>query len=584
MPKSTDPVPGRVRRTARVVLFWSFIVSAGINLLMLTSPLYMLQIYDRVIVSQHVDTLIYLTIMAAVALAAYAALEYVRALVGQRLGVWLERQLAGQLISASFTAAQTAGGGRGVPALRDLASVRGLFANGGVWPLLDAPWTPVFYAAAFLIHPWLGWCGVAGGLLLVAIGLVNELASRAPVKEAGKQAIRSLGEADAALRNADAMLAMGILPNFLRRWERFNEAALAPLSVAGRRTAFLGALAKAIRIALQIATLGLGAYLAIRSELSGGAMIAASIIVARAVAPLEQAIGTWRSVIAAQTSWQRVKSLLGEGGAPAEPIRLPRPAGALTAEKVSYTMPGSREPVIRQVTFALAAGESLAVIGPSGAGKTTLLRLLAGSLTPQGGAVRLDAAAMSGWAAEDRLRYVGYLPQDVELFNATVRDNIARFSDAADEAVIEAASLAGAHETILRLPQGYDTMLGPGGITLSGGQRQRIGLARALFGDPRLVILDEPNSSLDHDGEQALQAAFRALKERQATVVLVTQRLGITAEIDKLLVLRNGQVEAFGPRNAATEDAAPIPLAATAEARGRILRGPPARPALAGGS
>jgi ATP-binding cassette subfamily C protein/ATP-binding cassette subfamily C protein EexD len=247
-------------------------------------------------------------------------------------------------------------------------------------------------------------------------------------------------------------------------------------------------------------------------------------------------------------------------------------------------MPGSREPVIRQVTFALAAGESLAVIGPSGAGKTTLLRLLAGSLTPQGGAVRLDAAAMSGWAAEDRLRYVGYLPQDVELFNATVRDNIARFSDAADEAVIEAASLAGAHETILRLPQGYDTMLGPGGITLSGGQRQRIGLARALFGDPRLVILDEPNSSLDHDGEQALQAAFRALKERQATVVLVTQRLGITAEIDKLLVLRNGQVEAFGPRNAATEDAAPIPLAATAEARGRILRGPPARPALAGGS
>jgi PrtD family type I secretion system ABC transporter len=583
MPKSTDPVLGRVRRTTRVVLFWCLIVSAGINLLMLTSPLYMLQIYDRVIVSQHVDTLIYLTVMAAIALAAYAALEYVRALVGQRLGAWLERQLAGPLISATVTAAQTTGGGRGVPALRDLAAVRGLFANGGIWPLLDVPWTPVFYAAAFLIHPWLGWCGVAGGLLLVALGLVNELASRAPVKTAGQQTIRSLGEADAALRNADAMLAMGILPNFLRRWDRFNDAALEPLSIAGRRMALLGAVAKAVRIALQIATLGLGAYLAIRSELSGGAMIAASIIVARAVAPLEQAIGTWRSVISAQASWQRVKALLSDAGAPAEPIRLPRPDGALAVERASYTIPGSREPVIRQVSFALGAGDSLAIIGPSGAGKTTLLRLLAGSLAPQVGAVRLDAAAMSTWAAEDKLRYVGYLPQDVELFNATVRDNIARFSDAPDEAVIEAARLAGAHETILRLPQGYATMLGPGGITLSGGQRQRIGLARALFGDPRLVILDEPNSSLDADGEQALQAAFRTLKARQVTVVLVAQRLSVTAEVDKLLLLRNGQVEAFGPRSAVLEKGAPVPLAATAESRGRVVRGP-ARATVTGAS
>jgi PrtD family type I secretion system ABC transporter len=573
----------RTRRATRLVLFWVFVISAGINLLMLASPLYMLQVYDRVIAARHADTLIYLTLMVTGALVVLALLEHVRAIVGLRLGAWLDRQLSGDVIQATIGMAPATSGSRGVPALRDVAAVRSLFTGGGIWPLLDAPWSILFYGIAFLIHPWLGWCGVAGGMLLVVIAAANELAIRGQLREAGQRTLHAVSDADAAARNSDALLAMGMLPNFLRRWQRLNEAALAPQATAGARTAALAALAKFVRFGLQVATLALGAYLAIRGELTGGAMVAASIIVARAVAPPEQAIGAWRSIVAAQTAWQRLRSLLqAAGNAPPPSMRLPRPAGALSVDKASYATPGARDPIIRQVSFRLGAGESLAVIGTSGAGKTTLLRLLVGSLVPQLGSVRLDAATIDTWAPADKAQYIGYLPQDVELFNATVRDNIARFSDAPDEAVVAAAKLAGAHEIILKLPQGYDTILGPGGLALSGGQRQRIGLARALFGDPRLVVLDEPNANLDPDGEHALLEALRHLKQRQVTVVMVTHRLSLTAEIDKVLKLRDGRVDAFGPRAevlaTALQPATVVP--AITAARGRLV----SVPAAAGGS
>ncbi len=576
MSHSSEQVTGRVRRATRVVLFWVFVVSAGINLLMLTSPLYMLQVYDRVIAARHVDTLVYLTVMAAGALAVLALLEHVRTVVGLRLGAWYERQLAGTLIEATVDAASAAGGGRGVPALRDLAAVRALFTGGGIWPLLDAPWSILFYAIAFLIHPWLGWCGVAGGALLIMIAAINEWATRAPMKDAGQQTIRAVAEADAVVRNTDALLAMGMLPGFLRRWQRLSDSALVPHALAGSRTAVLSALAKFVRFSLQVATLALGAYLTIHAEMTGGAMVAASIIIARAVAPPEQAIGAWRSIVAAQTAWQRLTVLLHNARGKSDLMRLPRPSGVLAVKRAVYTAGNAPEPIIRQVSFALAGGESLAIIGPSGAGKTTLLRLLVGSLAPQTGTVRLDAAAIDGWAPADKAHYVGYLPQDVELFNATVRDNIARFSEAPDEAVIAAATLAGAHEIILKLPQGYATVLGPGGVTLSGGQRQRIGLARALFGDPRLVVLDEPNANLDPDGERALLDALRALKQRKVTIVLVTHRLAITADIDKVLKLRDGQVEAFGPRAELLAPVATTTVPAIAAVRSRSASVPTA--------
>jgi PrtD family type I secretion system ABC transporter len=529
-----------------------------------------------VIAARHVDTLIYLTLMVTGALVVLALLEHVRSIVGLRLGAWLDRRLAGDVIQATVSAAPASGSSRGVPALRDVAAVRGLFTGGGIWPLLDAPWSILFYGIAFLIHPWLGWCGVAGGVLLVLIAAANELAIRGQLKEASQRTIHAVSEADAAARHGDTLLAMGMLPGFLRRWQRLNEAALAPQAAAGSRTAALAALAKFVRFGLQVATLGLGAYLAIRGELTGGAMVAASIIVARAVAPPEQAIGAWRSIVSAQTAWQRLRTLLQAAGNGAPAMRLPRPAGALSVDKASYAIAGAHDPIIRQVSFTLGAGESLAVIGPSGAGKTTLLRLLVGSLVPQLGSVRLDAAAVDTWAPADKAHYIGYLAQDVELFNAMVRDNIARFSDAPDEAVVAAAKLAGAHETILKLPQGYATIVGPGGLALSGGQRQRIGLARAVFGDPRLVVLDEPNANLDPDGEQALLEALRKLKQRQVTVVMVTHRLALTAEIDKVLKLREGRVDAFGPRVEVLARA----LQPASAARGRLV----SVPAGAGGS
>ena len=573
MNSASDRLLGSTRRTVRIVLFWAFLVSAGINLLMLTSPLYMLQIYDRVIAARHVDTLVYLSLMAAVALAVYAVLEGVRSIVGIRLGAWAERRLAGPLVTATIGAAQASGGGRGVPALRDLASIRGLFAGGALWPVLDVPWSVLFYGVAFLIHPWLGWCAVAGGVLLLGLAGANELASRGQLKAAGQKTIGVIGEADAAIRNADAMLAMGMLPSFLRRWSGSSEAALSHHVRAGHRSAMLGAFAKAVRIGLQVATLGVGAYLAIRAELSAGAMVAASIIVARAVAPLEQSIAAWRSIVTAQTAWARLRQLLQTAAADEDRMRLPRPAGKLEVERAVFGAAPGAEPIIRQVSFALEPGQSLAILGPSGAGKSTLLRLLVGSLAPQAGHVRLDGGAVDAWAEADKQRHIGYLPQDVELFNASVRDNIARFTDASDEEVVQAAQLAGAHEMILRLPQGYATVIGPGGVALSGGQRQRIGLARALFGDPRLVVLDEPNAHLDAEGEQALQAALNVLRERAVTVVLVAQRLAIVATADLVLKLRDGRAEAFGPRDA---------VLAAADERGRILRVPANRIVAAG--
>jgi len=571
MSRISDRILAQCRRTGFSVLSSAFVVSAGINLLMLTSPLYMLQVYDRVIASRHVDTLLLLTLMAAVALGVFAVLEAVRSVVGLRLGAWLERRLAGDLVTATVGQAQLSGGGRGVPALRDLSTVRGVFSGGGIWPLLDAPWSVLFYGILFLIHPWLGWCGLAGGALLLLLAAANELASRKPLKEAGQRTIRAVGTADAVVRNADAMLAMGMLPLFLQRWTTLHDSALDQHALAGHRAAVLGALAKAVRIGLQVATLGLGAYLATRNELSGGAMVASSIIAARAVAPLEQSIGAWRSIVSAQASWQRIKELLGGAGG-TERMRLPRPEGMVSVERATYAAAAGSEPILRQVSLALGAGESLAILGPSGAGKSTLLRLLVGSLAPQSGAARLDGGAIGGWAMADKARHVGYLPQDVELFQASVRDNIARFSDVSDDEVIAAAVLAGAHETILRLPEGYATVLGPGGVTLSGGQRQRIGLARALFGDPRLVVLDEPNAHLDADGEQALQAALRTLKERSVTVVLVAQRLSVVSMVDTVLMLRDGRVEAIGPRDAMLRQAA-----SASEGRGKVLRVPTAR-------
>ena len=369
------------------------------------------------------------------------------------------------------------------------------------------------------------------------------------MSEANGAMARALNAADAAVRNADAIVAMGMLSNLTRRWHDAGEPSRQLQTSAGDISGSISAFAKSLRFALQVAMLGVGAYLVILHEMTPGGMIAAAIILARGLAPMEQLINVWRTFVGARTAWQRLRGLLDSMGAAGEGTTLPRPTGRIDFENVSYVPPGVSEPVVRQANFRLHPGESLGIVGPSGAGKTTLVRLMVGSLRPTAGHVRLDGADVTAWPDEDRGRHVGYLPQNLELFTGTVRDNIARLGHADDADVVTAAKLAGAHEVILALPKGYDTRIGDGGVPISGGQRQRIALARAVFGNPALLVLDEPNSHLDAEGEQALVESVVKLREQGVTIVLIAQRTGVMAQVDKMLVLRGGIVAAFAPRD-----------------------------------
>ena len=522
--------------------------SACLNVLMLAVPLYMMQVYDRVLTTGSVDTLLALTAMVAAALVVFGLLEALRGRVLARAGAWLDRELGSPVLAGAVAAALRAGGGVSAQGLRDLAAVRGYLGGPGVMPLFDAPWAPVFLGIVFLVHPVLGWIGLGGALALFGCAVLNDVATRKKLTEANGAAAGALNAADAAIRNADAIAAMGMLPALARRWREAGARGLRLQTSASDASGSISALAKVLRFGLQVAMLGVGAWLVLGHEMSPGGMIAAAVILARGLAPVEQLITAWRALVGARTAWRRLRELMEhapdhEGG-----TALPRPAGRVEAEKVGYLPPGVREPVLRQVSLRLDPGETLGIVGPSGAGKTTLVRLLVGSLAPTAGHVRLDGADLTAWPDADRGRYVGYLPQTVELFAGTVRDNIARLGETEDEAVVAAAERAGAHEVILGLPGGYDTPIGEGGVPISGGQRQRIALARAVFGEPPLLVLDEPNAHLDAEGEQALVAAVVGMGEQGVTVVLIAQRPGVMAQVDKILVLQAGSVTAFGPR------------------------------------
>ena len=522
--------------------------SACLNVLMLAVPLYMMQIYDRVLTTGSVDTLLALTAMVAAALVVFGLLEALRGRVLARAGAWLDRELGSPVLAGAVAAALRAGGGVSAQGLRDLATVRGCLGGPGVMPLFDAPWAPVFLGIVFLVHPVLGWIGLGGALALFGCAVLNDLATRKKLAEANGAAARALNAADAAIRNADAIAAMGMLPALARRWREAGARGLRLQTSASDTSGSISALAKVLRFGLQVAMLGMGAWLVLGHEMSPGGMIAAAVILARGLAPVEQLITAWRALVGARTAWRRLRELMEHAPDHDGGTALPRPAGRVEAEKVGYLPPGVREPVLRQVSLRLDPGEALGIVGPSGAGKTTLVRLLVGSLAPTAGHVRLDGADLTARPDADRGRHVGYLPQTVELFAGTVRDNIARLGEAEDKAVVAAAERAGAHEVILGLPGGYDTPIGEGGVPISGGQRQRIALARAMFGDPSLLVLDEPNAHLDAEGEQALVRAVVRMRELGVTVVLIAQRAGVMAQVDKILVLQAGSVTAFGPR------------------------------------
>lgn len=522
--------------------------SAGINLLMLTTPLYMLQVYDRIITTRNVDTLVALTLIAVVALATLGGFEMVRSRIFARLDTWLDRHLSEPLLAICLdsTSARREQAAR---ALRDLETVRAVVGAGTLAPLFDAPWIPIYLAILFLIDPLLGMVAVVGGVALVGLALLNDRLTRPLVYAAGASGAARLRRADMATANADVIAAMGLVPNLLARWRRDGDAMLRQHARAGDRAGAIGAAAKCLRLLLQIAILGVGAALVIDNGGQAGIIVAAAVLMGRALAPAEQLIGAWRALIAAYAGYRRIAAEMRREPRRVTAMALPRPSGALAAEQLTYAPPHAPQPILDNVDFALAAGETLGVIGPSAAGKTTLSRLLVGCLTPTAGAVRLDDADIAGWDPVDRGQYVGYLPQEVALFDGTVRDNIARLGKADDADVVAAARLAGVHQLILRLPQGYDTVLGAGGIALSGGQRQRVGLARAVFGRPSLIVLDEPNANLDTEGEQALVGAMARLKDAGATLVVIAHRMNILAHTDRILMLDRGRVELFGTRD-----------------------------------
>lgn len=527
--------------------------SLGVNLLTLAVPIYMMQVFDRVLTSRSMETLVMLSVMALAALLAMAGLEAARARLLGRLADWLYGRLAAATLARGLRA-EAAGAG-----LRDLQIVRQFVGGPGLSPLLDAPWTPLFLFVVFVIHPALGLLAAGGACVLLSLALVNEWATRRAFVASAASTREAIAMAEAAARNVDSLEAMGMTGALIERWRAVDADGARLQGRAAARASLFAATARFLRFALQVATLGVGAWLAVEGSISAGAMLAASIVIARALAPAEQAIAAWSGVVAARGAYRRLTQLFAGEPAEAAAMSLPQPAGRLSVEQASYTPAGGNEPILRGIDFALAAGEMLALIGPSAAGKTTLARLLVGSLKPTSGHVRLDGAEMSGWRGDERGRHVGYLPQDVELFEATVRDNVARLGDAPDAAVTEAAELAGAHELILRLPQGYQTRIGAGGARLSGGQRQRVALARAVFGGPALVVLDEPNSGLDREGEEALMKALAALKARGATVVLIAHRPSALALADKVLLLREGRVEAFGERDSVLAKLMPKP-------------------------
>ncbi len=527
-----------------------FVFSMTINLLLLVSPIYMMQLYDRVLSSQSIDTLVLLTLIAMFGFGVLGALELVRGRLMVRVSSWLDRRLGGAVLTASIVGALRQSNERTAQNLRDLSTFRSFLTGPNLFPVLDAPWAPVFLVVIFLLSPLLGCLATGGAAILFALGLLNEKVTRRPLIEANKASMAAQYQADASVRNADVIEAMGMMPNLIERWESRSGEAVRLQALAGDRGAMITSLSKFVRVAIQSLILGAGAYLVIQHEATGGVMIGASIILGRALAPVEQMIAGWRNLIAARGAFQRVKAALAALPPRNTRTQLPAPKGRVSLEGVVFQPPGSKEPVIRGVSFDLEPGEALALIGPSAAGKTSLVRLIVGNWVPQRGSVRLDGAELQTWDADALGPYIGYLPQDVELFSGTVRDNIARMGEGPDAMVVEAAQRAQAHEMILELPNGYDTEIGDGGAFLSGGQRQRIGLARALYGNPKLIVLDEPNASLDSTAENRLMQTLFQLKEQKTTIILITHRLSLVAVADKVLLMKGGLAEAFGPRDA----------------------------------
>ncbi|MFF7063832.1 type I secretion system permease/ATPase [Pseudomonas sp. NPDC008258] len=553
----------RLRRS-----FYALAAFSGvINVMMLTPAVYMLQVYDRALVSRNVTTLSMLTLLVVGLFLLMSALEMTRTRVLIRVGNCLDMALNRRIFSAAFERNLSRAGGNPAQALQDLAQVRQFLTGNGLFAFFDAPWTPIYLVVCYLIHPWLGLVTMIGSMILVGLAYLTEKATQKPLAEANQASLSSASYANNNLRNAEVIEAMGMLPSIGKRWYRGHLRILQMQTLASDRAALISSTGRFVRITLQSLILGTGALLAIEGKITPGMMIACSILTGRALGPVEQVIASWKQLLGCRLAWGRLNELLQDYPQRPPSMSLQRPMGMLAVENVIAGAPGTNASIVRGVSFSLVPGESLGIIGPSASGKSTLARLLVGVWPAQAGKVRLDGADIFTWNKAELGPWLGYLPQDVELFEGTIAENIARFAEVDSDAVIRAARSSGVHDMILHFPQGYDTRLAADGTPLSGGQKQRIALARALYGEPNLVVLDEPNANLDDIGEKALVDALAELKARGATVILISHRPNVLCAVDKILMLREGAVYMLGSRDevfAALRKASVIPAANTA--------------------
>lgn len=523
------------------------IFSAIINLLLLVPALYMLQVYDRVLASRNETTLLMLTLIVLGAYLFMSALEFIRSFVLIRVGAKLDMTMNKRIYTAAFEQNLKRAGGNAGQALQDLTAIRQFLTGQGLFAFFDAPWFPIYLTVIFLFNPLLGMFALIGTAVLVVLAFVNEAVSKKPLEDANAMAVASSNLATNNLRNAEVIAAMGMLPNLISRWFKLHSHFLQLQAEASEKTGTIGAITKFVRVSLQSLILGLGALLALEGKITPGMMIVAAILMGRALSPVEQLIGIWKSWSSTRSAYQRLNELLEANPAREAGMSLPKPLGRVSVEAVTAVPPGSTVAVLKNLSFAIDPGDVLGIIGSSGAGKSTLARLLVGIWPAAMGEVRLDGADVYQWNKDELGPHLGYLPQDIELFAGTVSENIARFGEIDSEKVILAAKRAGVHDMILQFPQGYDTPLGDGGAGLSGGQKQRLGLARAMYGDPSLIVLDEPNSNLDEMGEQALSAAINDLHSRGKTIVMISHRSSVLRATNKLLLLRDGKAQLFGP-------------------------------------
>ena len=537
-------------KDVRSYFIYAGLFSAAVNILLLVPVMYMLQVFNRVIASNSLSTLAMLTLLMVVLLAAVGGFEWVRSMILISASNRIEKNLRRRVSDATFKRALLSGGMiSNAQPVSDLTGLRQFLTGNGLFAFFDAPWFPIYVAVMFMFHAWFGVAAIIAGIVMVILAYTNEFVTSNKMKDANSQSNQVSAELNSSLRNAEVIAAMGMADNVSRRQEQRADAVLRLQTNASKWAGVLTSLSKSFRLISQSSLLGLGAYLVIQGELSPGLMIAGSLLLGRALAPIDMLVGTWKGFSVARAQYDRLGQLLEAIPQEQDTMSLPAPAGHLVAEQVTVVPPGSKTIVVRGVSLDLQPGEALGIVGPSAAGKSCLARVLLGIWPTYGGEVRLDGASISAWDRAELGPYLGYLPQDIELFNGSISENICRFGNADAAEIVAAAKLAGAHEMILHLPQGYDTVIGGVGGILSGGQRQRIGLVRAIYGNPRLLVLDEPNSNLDDMGESELVEAIHRIKSQGCTVIIISHRTKVLSSVDKILVLKEGAPVSYGPRD-----------------------------------